>query len=329
VTKLVRRLASRHGKLTFCYEAGPTGYGLYRLITRLGHECQVIAPSLVPKKPGDRVKTNRRDALSLARLSRAGELTAVWTPDERHEAMRDLVRARSAAVSDLRAKRQQLGALMLRLGRVYGGKKTWTRAHMNWLMSQKWTPLEHRIVFEEMMQAIRETRGRVERLEKAIEERVPDGSLASRVTALMAFRGFDLVAATALLAEVGDIGRFASARQLMGWFGVTPSESSTGDRVSRGAITKSGNSRARRTLIECAWSYRHPARVGASKQIRVQAAPPAVQEIAWKAQTRLTARYRALIKKGNANTVAVTAVARELAGFLWAAERACANATLA
>jgi transposase len=319
VTKFVRRLASRHERLTFCYEAGPTGYGLYRLIVRLGHACLVVAPSLIPKKSGDRVKTNRLDALSLARLLRAGELTAVWTPDE---AMRDLLRARSSAVLDLRMKRQQLGALMLRLGRVYLGKKNWTRAHMTWLMGQKWAHLEQQIVFEEQLQAIREAQGRIDRLEKAIEERVPHWSLAPRVTALMAFRGIDLVSATTLLAEVGDLRRFATARDFMGWLGLTPSENSTGDRVRRGGITKSGNSRARRTLIESAWSYRYPAHVGPAKQIRLQAAPPAIREIAWKAQTRLTGRYRKLIKNGKMSTVAVTAIARELAGFVWAAGRA-------
>lgn len=323
VAKFVRGLAIRHAKLTFCYEAGPTGYGLCRLLQRLGYECLVAAPSLIPRRSGDRVKTNRRDALSLARLLRAGELTPVWTPDEAHEAMRDLVRARSAAVSDLRAKRQQLGGFMLRLSRIYSGKKTWTRAHMNWLMRQKWAHLEQQIVFEEQMQAIREAQGRIDRLERAIEERVPHWSLASRVTALRAFRGVDLVSAVTLLAEVGDLRRFATARDFMGWLGLTPSESSTGDRVRRGSITKSGNSRARRTLIESAWSYRYPAHVGAAKQIRIQAAPPAVRQIAWKAQTRLTGRYRKLIKGGKLSTVAVVAIARELAGFIWAAERAC------
>jgi transposase len=329
VRKLVKRLAGRGGKLTFCYEAGPTGYGLHRLITQLGHDCQVVAPSLIPKRAGDRVKTNRRDALSLARLLRAGELTPIWTPDERHEAVRDLVRARSSAVLDLRTKRQQTSAFMLRLGRHYTGKKTWTRTHMNWLASQKLAHLEQRMVFEELMAAMREAQDRIDRLRKAIEEAAPNWSLAKYVTALMALRGVDLVAATTLLAEIGDLQRFATPRELMAWLGLVPSESSTGDKIRRGGITKAGNSRAQLTLIECAWAYRLPARVGAAKQIRVQEAPPAVRQIAWKAQTRLTARYRALIKRGKLKTVAIVAIARELAGFIWAIGRELAQPRVA
>jgi len=322
VTKLVRRLSAKHAKLTFCYEAGPTGYGLYRLIGDLGHECRVVAPSLIPRKPGDRVKTNRRDALNLARLLRAGELTAVWAPDERHEAMRDLVRARSAAAFDLRVKRQQAGAFLLRLGRVYPGKKSWSGAHRKWLASQAFAHLEQRIAFAEQVGAMDEAQARVARLEKAIEEAVPDWSLAPMVTALMAMRGIDLVAATAILAEVGDLGRFQSPRELMAWLGLVPSEASTGDRVRRFGITKAGNGRARKALIESAWCYRFPARIGQAKLARVEAAPPAARRIAWKAQTRLTARYRALMRRGKLKAVAVTAVARELAGFVWAIHRA-------
>src|SRR6266481_1944777 len=185
-SKLEKKLAAPHRQLTFCYEAGPTGYGLYRLIKALGHDCVVVAPSLIPKKPGDRVKTNRRDALDLAKLLRAGELTAVWVPDPRHEAMRDLTRARGAAVEDLRRKRQQVSAFLLRQGRHYSdGKKTWTKAHMNWLASQKLEHPEQRIAFEEMLLAVRQAQERIERLEQAIRAAVPDWSLAAMVTALM------------------------------------------------------------------------------------------------------------------------------------------------
>jgi len=184
--KLVRKLAGKYERLTFCYEAGPTGYGLYRQITGLGHACNVVAPSLVPKKPGDRVKTNRRDAVSLAKLLRAGELTAVWVPDEGHEAMRDLTRARETAVNDLRAKRQQVSALLLRLGRHYPHKrKTWTKAHLNWLASQKFEYPQQRFVFEEMMLAVRQAQERLTRLEDAIRGAVPEWSLAEVATALM------------------------------------------------------------------------------------------------------------------------------------------------
>jgi|SRR6516165_3564796 len=192
--KLVRKLCARHRRLMFCYEAGPTGYGLYRQIKSLGHECIVVAPSLIPKKPGERVKTNRRDALSLVKLLRAGELTAVWVPDRHHEAIRDLTRARGAAVLDLRRKRQQLSAFMLRQGLHYPeNRHTWTKAHMNWLMSQKLAHAEQRLVFEEMMLAIRQAQERIERLEQAIRAAVPDWSLAEMVIALMAMRGMDLV----------------------------------------------------------------------------------------------------------------------------------------
>jgi transposase len=319
--KLVAKLAVKYSKLTFCYEAGPTGYGLYRLIKSLGHECIVVAPSLVPKKPGDRVKTNRRDAVSLAKLSRAGELTAVWVPDERHEAMRDLSRARQATKKDLQGKRQQISSLMLRLGRIYPGKKTWGPTHMNWLMAQKLEHREQRMMFEELLEGMRQEDERVERLEQAIREAVPEWSLAEVVTALQAMRGIDLIAAVVVVAEIGDLSRFQNPRELMGYLGLVPSESSTGDKVYRGGITKAGNGRARRILVEAAWAYRHPARVGRAKQPKVAAAPRRVREIAWKAQTRLCGRFRSLLRKGKKPPVAAAAIARELAAFVWAINR--------
>jgi transposase len=320
--KLVRKLAAKYERLTFCYEAGPTGYGLHRQIKSLGHECVVVAPSLVPKRPGDKVKTNRRDAIGLARLLRANELTAVWVPDGRHEAMRDLTRARETAMLDLRSKRQQISALLLRQGRSYPeNKNTWTKAHMSWLASQKFEYPEQRLVFEEMMLAARQAQERLERLEQAIRAAVPDWSLAELVTGLMAMRGLDLISAATLLAEIGDLSRFRTPRQLMAYLGMVPSEESTGDTIKRGPITKAGNRRARRMLVECSWSYQHPPRVGSLKQHKVDAAPPAVREIAWKAQCRLYRRYRALIRRGKLKTVAITAIARELAGFIWAVSR--------
>ncbi len=323
--KLVKKLAAKYERLAFCYEAGPTGYGLHRQITDLGHECIVVAPSLIPKKPGERVKTNRRDALDLAKLLRAGQLTAVWVPDVRHEAMRDLTRARGAAVEDVRMKGQQVSAFLLRLGRHYAGKKTWTKAHMIWLASQQFDHPEQRIAFEEFLLALHQARERVVRLEEAIRLAVPDWSLAAVVQALMAMRGIDLVTATAFLAEIGDLSRFRTPRELMAYLGLVPSERSTGERTARGPITKAGNRRARRLLIESAWAYRHPPRVGAHKQAKVAAAPRAVREIAWKAQHRLYSRYRALTRKGKLKTVAITAMARELAAFIWAVSREVAN----
>jgi transposase len=329
-TKLVRKLEAKYAQLTFCYEAGPTGYGLHRQIKGLGHQCVVAAPSLIPRRPGDKVKTNRRDAVSLAKLLRADELTAVWVPDSHHEAMRDLTRARETAAMDARVKRQQVSAFLLRLGRHYpAGKSTWTKAHLKWLAQQKFDYPEQRIVFEEMMLAMRQACERQERLEQAIRAAVADWSLAELVSALMAMRGIDLIAAATLLAEVGDLSRFPTAQAVMAYLGLVPSEDSTGDTVKRGSITKAGNRRARRMLLECAWSYQHPPRVGQAKQAKVDAAPTAVREIAWKAQHRLYRRYRALIRKGKLKTIAITAVARELAGFIWAVSRAITRARVA
>lgn len=320
--KLVAKLAAKYDKVTFCYEAGPTGYGLYRLIKSLGHDCIVVAPSLIPSKPGDRIKTNRRDAVNQARLLRAGELTAVWVPDEHHEAIRDLSRAREAAVDDLKSKRQQVSSLLLRLGLHYPGKKTWGKAHRNWLASQKIAHCEQRFVFEELLGAERQAQDRADRLEAAIRAAVPEWSLAEVVTALQAMRGIDLVSAVIILAEIGDLSRFAGPRELMGYLGLVPSERSTGDSVKRGPITKAGNRRARRILVEASWSYRHPPRVGREKQMKVEAASEPVRAIAWKAQTRLSGRFRALSKKGKRPTIVVTAIARELCGFIWAIHRA-------
>src|SRR5215467_224929 len=285
--KLVRKLAAKYERLTFCYEAGPTGYGLYRQIKSLGHECIVGAPSLIPKKAGDRVKTNRRDAISLAKLLRSGDLTAVWVPDRQHEAMRELTRARETAMNDLRAKRQQISAFLLRRGVHYpADKKTWGKMHINWLMGQKFEFTEERIVFEELMEAMRQAQGRLDRLEAAIRVAVADWSLGKLVVALMAMRGLDIISASTIVAEVGDLSRFRTPRELMAYVGIVPSEDSTGDKVKRGPITKTGNRRVRRMLVECAWSYQFPPRLSKDKQVKVEAVPQAVREIAWKAQSR-------------------------------------------
>jgi transposase len=289
------------------------------------HDCIVVAPSLIPSKAGDRIKTNRRDAENLARQLRAGELTAVWVPDEHHEAIRDLSRAREAAVDDLKSKRQQVLSLLLRLGLYYPGKTTWGKAHRNWLAAQKIAHREQRFVFEELLGAERQAQDRADRIAAAIVVAVPEWSLAQAVTALQAMRGIDLVSAVTILAEIGDLSRFASPRELMGYLGLVPSERSTGDNVKRGPITKAGNRRARRILVETSWSYRHPPRVGREKQMKVEAASEPVRAIAWKAQTRLCGRFRALSKKGKRQTIVATAIARELCGFIWAIHRAVTN----
>ena len=315
---------------------GPTGYGLHRLVTRLGHECTVVAPSLTPRKPGDRVKTNRRDAVTLAKLLRADELTAVWVPDEGHEAIRDLVRARAAAVETLRVHKQQVAAFLLKHGRHFPRKTPWGARYLRWLQEQKFAHPAHQIVLQEAVEAVRLAKERVARLERVIEELLPAWSLAPVVTALQALRGVNLIVAVTFVAEIGDLGRFESPRRLMAYLGLVPSERSTGDAVRRGGITiglrpiprrdvgaadRAGNSRVRHLLVESAWTYRHPPRIGAKKLAQLERVPPKVREIAWKAQSRLTARYRALAARGKRLTVVCTAIARELAGFMWSIAR--------
>lgn len=319
--RVVKRIATTCERAHFCYEAGPTGYGLHRLITSLGHSCTVGAPSLIPKKPGDRVKTNRRDAVGLAKLLRAGELTAVWVPDEGHEAIRDLVRARAAAVESQRVHRQQVSGFMLKHGRVFQRQKAWTMRYLRWLQEQKFDHPAHQIALQEMVEAVRVSKERVQRLEAAIEEFVPSWSLAPVVRALQAFRGVDLIVAVTFVSEIGDLNRFESARQLMGYLGLVPSERSTGNTVKRGGITKAGNGRVRHMLVESAWTYRHPPRIGAKKLYKLEQTSPKVREIAWKALVRLTVRYRALITRGKKTTVVCTAIARELVGFMWSVGR--------
>jgi len=276
--KVVARLAAKYQRLHFCYEAGPTGYGLYRQLTALGHDCIVVAPSLIPRKPGVRVKTNRRDAIALARLLRAGELTDVWVPDEPHEALRDLVRARDAAVADLRRKRQSVTSLMLRHGRIFPGKTTWGARHARWLQEQHFEHPAHQIVLQELVLAIQHAHERLERIEAAIAEFVPGWSLAPAVEALQALRGVNLISAVTFLVEVGDLRRFESPRQLMGYLGLVPGERSTGDTVRKEGITKAGNSRARRTLVESAWTYRYPPRIGKVKLSHLQRVTPAIRD---------------------------------------------------
>ena len=297
---------------------GATGYGLERLIEELGHECAVIAPSLIPRWPGERVKTNRRDAVKLARLFRAGELTEIWTPDETHEAMRDLVRAREAAVKDRTRKRQEIRSFLLRHGKVFLGQKAWGTKYFRWLHELSFGWPGQTVVLHEMIVAETQSRERVARLDAAIEDALLDWPLAPAVERLQALRGVGLIAAVTFMVEVGDVRRFQNPRRLMAYLGLVPSERSTGDSVRRGGITKAGNVRVRRVLAESAWTYRYPARVGKEKYFATRHLPEAVLETAWKAQARLTKRYRALTARGKRSTIAVTAVARELVGFMWA-----------
>jgi transposase len=322
VRRLVSRLEKRHARLHFCYEAGPTGYGLYRQLTEMGHRCTVVAPSMIPRKPGDRVKTNRRDAQQLARLLRAGELTAVWVPDKAHEAVRELIRSREAAVDDLRRKRQAISSLMLRYGRSYPGKKTWGARHRQWLQSQRFDHPAQQLVLQEMTLAVQHAQERLKRIEAAIAEFVPEWSLAPVVEALQALRGVQLINAATIMVELGDLRRFDNPRQLMGYLGLVPGERSTGNTVRRLGITKAGNGRVRRALVESAWTYRHLPRTSKLKYYVHEQVSPAIRDIAMKAQARLCTRYRALTSRGKKLTIAVTAIARELAGFIWAIGRA-------
>jgi transposase len=321
MTRLIRKLAAKHDKLHFCYEAGPTGYGLYRQIVALGHECIVVAPSLIPRRSGERVKTNRRDAQSLARLLRAGELTAVWVPDETHEAVRDLVRTRVMAVEDYRRKRQHVTAFLLRHGRSYDGKTSWRGRHKRWLDGQNFGHPAQRLAYQEMLNAVQATVERMDRLEAALIELVPDWTMAPVVAAFQAMRGVQFLTAVTMVAEAGDLRRFDHPRQLMAFLGLVPSERSTGESRRQGGITKTGNSSARKVLVEAAWTYRHSAGLGVDHQRRQKDLPELVRDIAWKAQTRLCTRFRRLSAKGKRNTVVVVAIAREIAAFLWAIAR--------
>ncbi len=260
VERFVVKLGKRHRRLAFCYESGPTGYGLHRQLTALGHDCVVIAPSLIPRRPGELVKTNRRDALSLAKLHRAGELTPVWVPDSGHEAVRELVRAREAAMEDLRRSRQHLQSFLLRHGRVFTGRAAWTKAHTRWLCTQTFDHPAQHLVLAEYRQATEDAETRLESLTRQVTEAVAAWSMAPVIAAYQAMRGVALLTAVTFVAEIGDVRRFESPRQLMAYLGLVPCESSTGDRVRRGGITKAGNNRARRVLIEGAWTYRFPAR---------------------------------------------------------------------
>lgn len=319
--RIIQRIVDKHGGAHFCYEAGPTGYGLYRLIRSMGHPCEVVAPSLIPRKPGDRIKTNRRDAVGLAKLLRAGELTPVWVPDEGHEAMRDLVRTRTAAVEAQRVNRQQVSGFMLKHGRIYPRKVAWSMRYLRWLQEQRFDHPAHQIALQELVDAVRVSTERIKRIEAAIEEFLPAWSLAPVVRALQTLRGVDLIVAVTFATEIGDVRRFDSPRQLMGYVGLVPSERSTGDTIRRGGITKAGNKRVRHMLVESAWSYRMPPRVGPKKLYRLEQTTPEVREIAWKAQSRLTSRYRTLSARGKKSTVVCAAIARELAGFMWAVAR--------
>jgi transposase len=321
VAKLVKKLTVKYNKLFFCYEAGPCGYGLHRQITGLSHDCTVISPGHTPTKKAVTIKNDRRDALALARLHRAGDLTPIWVPDEAHEAMRDLVRARISAMETLKKHRQHLQGFLLRHGRIFPGKTHWTKTYIRWIRELTFTHPAHHILIAESLAVIQDSMDRQRRLEEQIVTLLPAWTLAPVVQAIQAMRGISQIAAVILVAEIGDFNRFSHPGQLVSYLGLSPSEHSSGSRVIRGPITKAGTARGRRVMIEGAWSYRLPARVGEGLAERHIGLPKEVLDIAWKAQVRLCHRYRTMNARGKHKNIIITAIAREMACFIWSIAR--------
>jgi transposase len=318
IDKLIRQLHSKSKQLVFVYEAGPCGYWLYRYLTKKSYTCWIVAPSLIPKKTGDRVKTDRRDAMQLARLMRSGDLTPVYVPAVDDEAICDLSRAREDTLRNLKAAKLRLKAFLLRHDIRYTGRANWSPAHLRWLSEVVCPTPAQQIVFQEYVQTVTEQTERLGRLELELHEQVQSWRLYAVVEALQALCAVQFTVAVTIVAELGDLTRFANPRQLMNYLGLTPSEYSSGARRQQGSITKTGNTHARRALIEGAWAYRYPAKVSRHLQLRLEKLPTALQAISWKAQVRLCKRYRQLMAKGkNANQV-VVAIARELRAFMWA-----------
>lgn len=316
--KVINKLHRDGRELYFVYEAGPCGYGIYRHLLKKGYPCTVVAPSLIPKRAGDRVKNDRRDAESLARLHRSGDLTSIYVPREDDEAMRDLTRSREDAVKAQRVVRQELGAFLLRHGFRYMGKSHWTAVHRRWFAELKMGHPGQQIALQEYIDAERASGERVERLTEQIRQLAADWRMEPVVKALQAMRGVSLLVAATTVAEIGDMSRFTSPRELMSYLGLTPSEHSSGDNVKRGRITKTGNGHVRRSLIEAAQAYAHPARISRRLVGRQESLPKTIRNLAWGAQLRLCKRFRDLIRRGKSRNTVITAIARELCGFIWA-----------
>ncbi|MFM0069322.1 IS110 family RNA-guided transposase [Paraburkholderia aspalathi] len=317
IDRLCKRLQSKARCVHVVYEAGPCGYGLYRQLAGKGISCMVCAPSLIPKKPGERVKTDRRDAVKLVRSLRAGDLSAVYVPTVEDEAFRDLSRSWASAKDDLKRARQRLKAFLLLHGVGYTGRADWGASHRRWLSTFVFDSAWQQLAFEEYRRTIEDRLAQCARLETALREAVPNWRFYPAVLGLQAMRGVQFTTAVCMLAELGDLSRFAHPRQLMAWLGVTPSEHSSGEKRRQGSITKNGNSYARKLLVEAAWSYRHPARVSPEIQRRQQGIPKPIVDRAWDAQVRLCRRYRKLVARGKQKNIAMIAVARELSGFIW------------
>ncbi|WP_413374752.1 IS110 family transposase [Alkalihalobacillus sp. 1P02AB] len=321
IKKLIKKLGEVD-TLRFCYEAGPTGYGLYRLCVSLGVYCEVIAPSLIPQKAGDRVKTDKRDSLRLAQLYRAGELTNIYIPTPEDEALRDLVRAREDAKEDeLRSKHRLTKFLLRNEKRPPEGVKKWTKKYYAWLDALTFEHPNLNLVFQEYYHQLKELEQRLKRYEEGIEQEAEEGVHASAIQTLQSLRGVALITAASLVAEIGSFERFATPRQFMSYVGLVPSESSSGDRRYQGKITKTGNRHVRRLLVESAWSYRYQPAVKGRLKKRLEKLDPSIQALSWKAQNRLNQRYYRLLSRGKESGKVITAVARELAGFIWAVSR--------
>jgi len=320
VQKLVKGLEPRP-TLRVCYEAGPTGYALYWQLVALGVKCEVVAPTLVPVKAGDRVKTDRRDAVKLARSYRARDLTPVWVPNAAHEALRDIVRAREAAKKDeLRAKHRLSKFLLRNARRPPEGTKAWTGRYWSWLSTVRFDYAAQEATLLDYRTEVQRAADRIDRLEKAIDAAVQEAPahMKAVIEALQALRGVAKITATTLVTEVGNFSRFPRAKQLMGYGGLVPSEHSSGKTKRQGAITKTGNAHIRRVLLEAAWSYQHRPKLGGKLKQRQKGVSEEIKEISWKAQHRLHSRYWRLTSKAKVPGKAITAVARELVGFIWA-----------
>lgn len=322
--RAVRRLLTKLGEpdaLRVCYEAGPTGYGLYWQLTQLGIHCDVVAPTLIPVKPGDRVKTDRRDAVKLARSYRSGDLTPIWVPDAAHEALRDLVRARETAKRDQLRARHRLGKFLLRQGRrPPAGVKAWGTKHRMWLGTVRFAQPAQEATLLDYVTEVDHAGNRVDRLNRALDVAVQEAPVTMQavIAALQALRGVAKLTAVTLVAELGALSRFARPRQLMGYSGAVAREHSSGATIRRGAITKVGNAHVRRVVVEAAWAYQHRPSLGPALRARHKGLSAEVTAIAWKAQHRLHTRYRRLLAKGKPKPQVVTAIGRELLGFIWA-----------
>ncbi len=315
--RVINKIKKQTPNIQICYEAGPCGYQIYRQLTAMELSCLVIAPSRIPKSPTNRIKNDHRDAKELARLLRAGDLQPIWVPDKSHEAMRDLVRARTASKKDTKIARQRILSFLLRANRVYD-KKNWTKRHRIWLANQSYSSASSQIAFQHYLQALEQAENRTEELEQEIMRLLPDWSLGELVTQLQALRGVALIVAVTVVAEIGDFTRFSNPKQVMAFLGLIPGEHSSGNHHRSTRITKVGNKEVRRLLYEAAWSYRSNAKVGNwMLSHRPDSLTQVSKDIAWKAQQRLCFRYRSLVAKGKKSQVAITAVARELVGFMW------------